>query len=121
MSSTSAPKIQTFKAGAAILKGIPVKAGADREHVVVCTAASDKSIGIAQCAATSAEDYVEVALNGGGGKALAQGTISMGEMLVPGSAGVVASSTGGERHCAVAMEDAVAGDMFATEVAIGIL
>lgn len=121
MSSTSAPRFLTFIAGGAIPLGVPVKAGADKEHVVVCTAASDKSIGIAQSVAAASGDTVEVALPGGGAKALSQGAISMGDILVPSTAGVVASTANGERHCAMAMEDAVSGDLFAVEVVVGII
>jgi hypothetical protein len=119
MSSYAAPNLLSFKAGAAIPQGSVVKPGADNQHVLKAAAATDKAFGIAQNAATTAEDLVEVALPGGGAKALAGGTISFGDLLSSDANGaLVASTTDNDRHVAVAMEDAVAGDLFSVHVSV---
>lgn len=121
MASTSQPRILTFFADGTIAKGKSVKIGSDNKHVAVASAASDKQIGIAQNDALVGE-YVEVAINGGGAKALAGGSISAGDMLTSDADGkLVATSTNAQRHVAVAMEDAVANDIFASEVQVGII
>jgi hypothetical protein len=117
MSSTSTPRIQVYKADAAIAKGKAVKIGSDREHVAVCSANTDKAIGILQSASTAAEDLVEVALQGGGAKALIGETISAGAYLVAHTDGtLVKPNAAGDHVCAMAMEDAVANDLAAVEV-----
>lgn len=121
MASTSKPRIIVFKADGAIAKGQPVKIGSDNDHVAAATAASDKSIGIAQVAVTTAEDKVEVAIPGGGAKLLAGGTIAAGDMLVPAASGVVSSTNNGDRGIAIAMHAAVSGDIFWGEVMPSIL
>lgn len=122
MSSMIQPKIAGFKAAAAIAKGKAVKFGADKEHVAVCSAASDKQIGLVQSASTAAEDLIEVALPGGGGLALAGGTISAGDLLAADSNGaLVATTSNADRHIAMAMEDAVANDVFSVLVIAGIV
>jgi hypothetical protein len=121
MAATSKPRIIVFKADGAIAKGQPVKFGSDNDHVAAATAASDKSFGIAQNAAVNAGDKVEVAIAGGGAKALAAGTISAGDFLVPAASGVVSSTNNGDRGVAIAMRSAVSGDIFWAEVAPSIL
>lgn len=122
MASINSPRIATFKAGAAIAKGKCVKPGADRDHVLVSAAATSKNVGIAQNAVTTAEDKVEVALPGGGAKALLAGTVSYGDLLAPDSSGAfVATTTAGDRYVAMAMEDGVAADIIAVEVVCGLI
>lgn len=119
MASSSTPKIYVFKCAAALAKGVCVKAGADDDHVVVCSAATDKIIGITQVATTTAEDPVEVALVGGGAKALAGGTIAMGDLLTSDSNGaLIATTTANNRVIAVAMQAAVANDILGVEVVV---
>jgi hypothetical protein len=121
-SSIPQPNIVAFKADAAIAKGKAVKIGTDAQHVAVCSAASDKSIGIVQSVGSAAEDMLEVALPGGGAKALSGGTISAGDLLVPDSNGaLVASSSNAERAIAVALEGAASGDLFAVMVSAQII
>lgn len=121
MASTSAPRIQAFFADAAIAKGKVIKLGTDFKHVAVCSAATDKSVGIIQSAPGAAEDTCEVALPGGGAKALAGGTIATGDALTSDSNGaLVATTTENDRVVAVAMQDAVANDIFAVEVVLGL-
>ncbi len=120
MASTMAPVIQNFKADAAIAKGKAVKCGTDSEHVAVGAAVTDDCIGIAQSAAAAAEDKIEVALPGGGAKALAQTSIVAGTLLVSHTDGALKPiATAGDRIVAVAKEAAVAGDLFEVLVVLG--
>jgi hypothetical protein len=119
MASISNPRIQTYKAGGAIALGKAVKFGADAQTVVACEATTDKSIGIAQNPATQAGDYVEVALPGGGAKALCQGAIAAGKLLTShtdGSLKPVAAAN--DRVVAMAMDSGVANDLIPVEVLI---
>lgn len=115
MASMVKPLIATFEATAAITKGTAVKLTASKsgKAVTQCAATTDLAIGIAQNAAVNAGDLVEVALPGGGGKALAKATISVGNMLginADGSIQKVASAS--DHIVAQALDDAVAGDIF---------
>lgn len=118
MSSHGIPRALTFKAGATgIVKGCAVKGGADNKHVVVGAGNTDKLVGIALGAALLAEDKVEVALTGGGAKGLAGGTIAFGDLLTSDASGnLITTANAGDRVVAVAMESAVAGDLFSVEV-----
>lgn len=121
MASHSEPRIYTYKAGGAIAKGSAVKFDSADDQVIECTANTDACIGVAQSAVTAAEAtqgiLVEVALPGGGGKGLAGETITRGKFLVPASDGdLEQTNASGDRVIAMAMEDAVAGDLFAIEV-----
>lgn len=119
MSAMVKPLIATFEASAAISKGKAVKFGSNNKTVTQSSATTDKSIGIAQNAAVSAGDLVEVALSGGGAKALAKTTISAGDILgvnADGSIQKVASAA--DRVVGHAMEDAVAADIFAMHVVV---
>lgn len=121
MASHSEPRILVFKADGVIAKGKAVKIGTDKEHVAVSAANTDPSIGIAQSAATAAEDVIEVAIPGGGAKALANETITAGKLLVPHTDGEMAqTNASGDRVIAVALENAVAGDLFAVEVIVAV-
>lgn len=114
------PKVLTFKAGGAIAKGIAVKIGASNQHVVACSAKTDKSIGISQNAVTTAEELVEVALPGGGSKAKLGGTVSAGDLIAPTTDGsLIATTTANDRFIAVALEDGVIGDLVAAHIVIG--
>lgn len=120
MSSFSRPNLKTFKAGGVVRKGRAVKFGADSEHVVECTAATDATIGLAQSDAVAAEEFVEVALPGGGALAKAQATFSKGQLLVPHTDGAIKkAAAAGNRLVGVAMDDAVAGDLVGIEVIAG--
>lgn len=121
MASHSEQRILVFKADGAIAKGKAVKIGSDREHVVVCSANTDKAIGIAQSVATTAEDVIEIALQGGGAKALASETITAGKFLVPHTDGSMAqTNAANDFFIAIALESAVVGDLFAVEVCHGV-
>ena len=119
MSSYAQPNVLTFKAGAAIPNGSVVKPGADNAHVLKSVLATSKNFGIAQNAASAAEDKVEVALPGGGGRALAGGSISFGDLLTADTNGaLVATTTANDRVIAIAMEDASSGDLFSVHVCV---
>lgn len=110
----------TFKADAAISKGMAVKAGSDRNHVAKATAATQKIIGLAMNDAATAEDKVEVALPGGGAKGLCGDTVSFGDLLTADSAGkLVATTTANDKVVAQALEDGVVGDLIAVSVTMG--
>jgi hypothetical protein len=122
MASSLAPKIQAWKAAAAIAKGKAVKKGSDDDHVAVCSAATDKSVGIMQTASTAAEDTCEVAVTGGGGKALLGGTVVFGDLLAPDSNGkLVATTTPGDRYIAKAEQDGVENDLIGVHVVEGLI
>lgn len=111
----------TFLAGGVIARGQAVKIGADNKHVVAGAGNTDSLIGIAQNAAAAAEDPVEVALPGSGGVALAKETITAGKLLTSNADGALEqTNASGDRFVAMAMEDAVAGDIFSVEVLVGI-
>lgn len=119
MSSFAQQNILTFMADGAIPKGSVVKVGSDAKHVAKSTAATAKNFGIAQNAATAADDKVEVALPGGGAKGLAGGTISYGDLLTADSNGaLVATTTANDRVVGIALEDAVANDVFSVFVSV---
>ncbi len=117
MASILAPKILAFKADEAISEGMVVKMGTDREHVAKATAVSDLAIGVAQSAPTAAEDVMEVAMPGGGAKGLAQTTITKGQRLTAHSDGKLKPcSANNDVSIGIALEDAVAGDLFSMVV-----
>lgn len=119
MSAMVKPLIATFEASAAITKGKAVKIGSNNKTVTQCSATTDAAIGIAQNSASNAADLVEVALSGGGAKALAKTTIAAGDILgvnADGSIQKVASAA--DRVVGHAMESAVAADIFAMHVVV---
>lgn len=111
----------TYKAGGAIPKGAAVKvSGSDGKTVVVCTAKTDKSIGIAQGAASLAGDLIEVAIPGGGAKAKLGGTVAAGDLLAPTTDGsLIVTTTANDRYIGMALEDGVSGDIIATNCVAG--
>lgn len=116
------PNILAFNASAAIASGKAVTLDATGKIVTAANAATDKSVGIAQNAVTAAGDKVEVAVGGGGAKALAGGTVAAGDLLVPTTGGaLIASTTPGDRYVAVAMESAVVSDLFSVHMALGLI
>lgn len=120
MSAIVNPQIATFEASAAIAKGVAVKVDSTGKTVTAVSATTDKSIGIAQNAAVLVGDLVEVALSGGGAKALAKATIAAGDILghnADGSIQKVASAN--DRVVGIAMQSAVAADIFQMYVVVG--
>lgn len=118
MASHRAINAVAFKSDtASIAIGSVVKAGSDKSHVAKASAATDKAIGIAQSLVEAAEQAVEVAMVGGGAKALLGGTVSFGDFLASDSNGaLVATTTANNKVIAQAMEDGVSGDLIAVEV-----
>lgn len=112
MASSLEPKIVGFLAGAAISKGMAVKKGADDSHVIKGTANTSLCIGIAQNAPTTAEDLVEVAVPGGGGKGLLGESVVAGNHLVSHTDGsLVKANASGDMIIAMAMKDGSSGDL----------
>lgn len=117
MASLLQPRIQTFLAGGTIVVGHAVKFGADKTKVVECTSVSDKSIGLAVSGTTTVGDPVEVARPGGGGKAVCQTTVALGDPLVSHTDGTLKPSTAtGDRIIAFADDAGVAGDIIPVTV-----
>lgn len=111
------PRIYAFKAAAAIAKGKAVKPGADKEHVQVGSANTDRCIGILQNAPDAAEAIAEVAMPGGGGKALLGESVSAGDDLCAHTDGsLVKVNAEGDQILCRALEDGVAGDLIPVEV-----
>jgi len=121
MASHSQARISTFYATAAVALGKAVKIGASGDYIAVGAANTDPCIGIVQNAPDAAGALAEVALPGGGAKALAGEAITKGKLLVCGAAGsLVQANASGDRVIAMAMEDAASGDIFAVEVLVGV-
>lgn len=120
MASHSEPRIYLFKHTAAIAKGKAVKiSNAAGDTVVVGAANTDRCIGIIQNAASSSLEGAEVALPGGGGKALLGESVSAGDYLVSHTDGsLYKANAEGDHIIAIAMQDGVAGDLIAVEVVI---
>jgi hypothetical protein len=117
MASSSQPRIVALLAGAAITKGMAVKKGTDDSHVVKGAANTDKIIGFAQNTVTTAEDVVEVALPGGGGKVLLGEACVMGNHLVSHTDGTaVKVNASGDVIGALAMKDGSSGDLIDCEI-----
>ena len=112
MASSAKQNMVTVLADAAIAKGKAVKAGASANHVQVGAANTDRVIGIAQSASTAAEDAIEVALPGGGAKALLGETVVYGNDLVSHTDGsLVLPNAEGDQIIAQALQAGVAGDL----------
>lgn len=122
MSAHSPSRVQTFKATAAMGRGLAVKAGADRQHMSVCSAATDKIMGLSNTAPTEADESMEVCLPGGGAKGKLGGTVSAGDLLTSdGDGKLIATTSAADRYIAMAMEDGVANDLIAVEVVAGLI
>lgn len=113
------PNLITFKAGAAISRGMSLKIGADSSHVIKCAAATEKNIGLAYSDATTAEDPVEVALPGGGALGLLGGTVVAGDFLASDAAGkLVATTTANDDVVAQALEGGVVDTLISVNVMV---
>jgi hypothetical protein len=117
MASFSTARIYAFKADAAIAAFKAVKIGTDHGHVAVGAANTNRCIGIAMTAAINAEDVIEVAIPGGGAKALLGEGVSAGNYLVSHTDGTLVKANAASDHVvAFAMEDGSSGDIIAVEV-----
>jgi hypothetical protein len=122
MASSFAQNMLSFKAGGVITAYTAVKIGSDAQHVQAASAASDKMLGIAQGAATAAEDTVEVAMPGGGAKMKLGGTVAAGDMLTSDASGYgVATTTNADKVIAQAQSAGVSGDVIGVAVIAGIV
>lgn len=120
MASTFQQNMVIYKAGAAISKGMVVKFDTSDDHVIKAALATNSLIGIAQTAATTAEDLVEVALPGGGAKGLSGGVITRGALLTSDTSGKLVSTTStADRIIGVALASAAADDLFDVMVVAG--
>lgn len=121
MSSFAKSNTLTFIAGGTITKGQAIKPGADRRTVLASVLATSKNFGVAMNDA-GIGDNVEVALPGGGAKGKINGAVFFGDMLVPDNTGnLITTTTTGDRYVAVAMEDAVQGDLSSIHIVVGVL
>ena len=120
MASCPQPNTSTWlNTAAAIVAYTAVKLADDAGLTVAkSTAATDKSIGIAQNAGAAAGgDPIEVAMPGGGSKALLGGTVAYGDYLAPDSAGkLVATTTANDNVIAQALQAGVAEDIISVQV-----
>jgi hypothetical protein len=117
MSSHSNPRIYTFLADSSIAKGKAVKIGTDKNHIALGAANTDKVFGIAQVEAVASGDSIEVALQGGGAKALLGEAVSAGNYLVSHTDGsLVKPNADGDVVVAMAMQDGSSGDLISVEV-----
>lgn len=120
MASSLEPKIVALKAAAAIAKGKAVKIGADDSHVAVASAGTDKILGILQNAPSAAEGVAEVAMPGGGAKALCGGTVAAGDLLTADADGkLIATTTANDKIIAQALQAGVANDLIDVNVVVG--
>ena len=100
------------------VKGALYKIGTSKTNVTKCTSATDIGFGICQDEVgqvLAAGDAMELAVIGGGGKALANGTISAMQELAFNGTGFVAATTT-QWVSAIALESAVSGDIFSVFV-----
>ena len=120
MAASSQPRIVSFLAGGTIVSGHAVKlSAAAGDTVIECTANGDKSIGIAQSAASSGQ-VVEVAVNGGGAKAKLGEAVTYGNHLVSHTDGtLVMVNATSDFVVAQAMQSGSSGDIIAVEVVKG--
>ncbi len=119
MASHSEPRILTFIADGSIAKGSAVKVGSGylNGHVRIGAANTDACIGIAQCTASASGDRIEVAIQGGGAKALLGETVSAGQDLVSHTDGtLVKPNASADEVIARVVEGGVAGDLVPVEI-----
>jgi hypothetical protein len=119
MSVSSEPKIRTYKAEGAITAKTFVKFGATKDLVDQC-AANERAIGVYMGDSdAAANDYVEIALPGGGALLKVNETVALGKMLTSTSAGLgEVADAAGEWVGAVAYEDGVQNDIIGVEVCL---
>jgi len=120
MASHSEPRIYLFKNTAAIAKGKAVKlSGTAGDTVVVGAANTDRCIGIIQNAASTSLEGAEVALPGGGAKALLGEAVVAGNDLVSGTDGrLMLPNADGDEVIARAMQAGAENDLIAVEVVV---
>ncbi len=118
MASSQIPRIGAYLAGGTIVKGHAVKLTAE-DTVIECTANTDETLGLAQSAASSGQT-VEVALPGGGGKALLGENVLINAHLVSHTDGtLVKVNSTSDRVCARATVAGSSGEIIGVEVMHG--
>lgn len=119
MSSSTQRRMASFKSDVTMVKGQVVKLGSDAQHVTLVAASTDSAIGIVQGDVLFAGDPAEVALTGGGAFAKAHGAIAAGDIVgANADATVQTAPASGDRQIGIAMESAVAGDIFSVDVSL---
>jgi hypothetical protein len=113
---------KTFLSAAATAANRILKIGADNNHMIVATAATDKLMAVSDnLGADAAEEPFDVILDG---VALvkAGGAIAAGDMITSDATGQgIATTTAANRYIGVAMESAAAGDLFGVRLAPGLI
>jgi hypothetical protein len=102
----------TRKAGAAILKGQALKAGANAGEVIPAAAGTDVVIGVAGDAAASGESVPVMLLGGAGGSV---GVLATGELAVGDAVGVLGAAVTTGLHIGRALEAAASGELCETD------
>lgn len=120
MAAHSNPRPLAYKAGGLIVKGHAVKLSAD-DTVIECTANTDDSIGIAMndvsAAQATAGMDIEVALPGGGYKAVLGENVVRGLHLVPHTDGtLVKANSAGDSVIAFSLATGLTGELVPVEV-----
>lgn len=117
MGANAVPVVKTYKADAAIGKGKMVTFGTDEDHVAIGSANTDKIIGVTLESSSAAEEFIEVAISGGG-KCEAGETIAAGKSVVCDANGdAVQTNASGDWAIGYAMDAAVDGDLFGIQIA----
>jgi len=118
MASYLKPYVNTLKAGEALsAKAFHfVKFGADADHVIACSSAGEKSVGVVMNAPAAAEDMAEIAYLGGAKVKLA-GTVAVGGEIACNAAGAGVAAAAGDYVRAIAMEAGVSGDVIGVMLA----
>ena len=120
MASTSKPRILTFQADGSIAKGKAVKVGHANGWVAIGAATTDRCIGIAQVTASASGKAIEVAIQGGGAKALAGASIAAGKDVVCNTDGTVVVPTGSlDEMIGRAIDGGLTNDLIDIEVYYG--
>jgi len=117
MAVSSQPRVRTFKSEGVIRPYRLVKWGTTKDLMAECDA-NEKSMGIYQGEDTlAADDFGDVAIQGGGALLEVSETVALGKFLTPtadGEGEVVDAAN--EYYGAIAQEDGVAGDIIGVEV-----
>jgi hypothetical protein len=94
------------------------------DKTVVKTGAGERAIGINMTGLSKTDTglHVEIAYPGGGAKLELGGTVTRGQYIKSGAAGVgVAATADTEEYCARALKSGVSGDIIPVDVVAGIV
>ena len=117
MAVSSKPRLRNYKSEGVIRPYRAVKWGSVKGAMLECDA-NEKGMGIYQGEDTlAADDFGEVAIQGGGGLMEVSETVAMGKYLTPTADGIgEVVDAAGEFYNAIAEEDGVVGDVIGVEV-----